>query len=89
MGYKLSDQLRVVIRLSGEKHSDICRGAEIQPATLSRFVSGQAGLSFGAIDRLCEYFGVWVISRKEWDRRERLWRMYKDGLLVRKNPANT
>ena len=80
--YNLSDQLRAVIRLSGERQSSIASGAGIQASTLCRFVRGQGGLSSAVIDRLCRYLGIVVVGSSEWERRDRVYQAWRAGTLT-------
>jgi len=79
--FELSKQLRAAVQLIGDRQSDIARGAGIQPATLSRFLSGQSGLSSDSIDRLCKYLGIVVVSLREWQRRDRVYKSWRAGTL--------
>lgn len=52
---QFSDQLRAAVDASGHSRLAVGRGAEIDKATISRFMAGQAGLSMRAIDRLVRF----------------------------------
>jgi plasmid maintenance system antidote protein VapI len=79
--FSLSDQLRAAIEIVGERHSAIASGASIQPATLSRFMNGQGGLSSESIDRLCRYLDIVIASSREWQKRDRIYEMWRAGTL--------
>lgn len=49
----LSEQLREAIRKSGLSMLAVARGAELDKATMSRFLSGERGLRLDAVDKLC------------------------------------
>lgn len=51
---RLSDQVRVAVDASGLSRYRICKKADIAQAAMSRFMSGQGGLSMAALDRLGE-----------------------------------
>jgi len=54
----LAGQLREAIRASGFTRYRICKDADIDQATLSRFMHRKSGLSMEAIDRLVETLGL-------------------------------
>jgi transcriptional regulator with XRE-family HTH domain len=51
---KLSDQIRRAVDASGLTRYRICKQLGIAESTLSRFMSGQGGLSMEYLDRLAE-----------------------------------
>ena len=51
---RLSDQVREAVDASGLSRYRICKEADIAQAAMSRFMSGQGGLSMAALDRLGE-----------------------------------
>jgi transcriptional regulator with XRE-family HTH domain len=51
---KLSDQIRRAVDASGLSRYRICKQLGIAESTLSRFMSGQGGLSMEYLDRLSE-----------------------------------
>ena len=67
----LSEQLRELVRSSGLSMMAVARGAEIDPAALSRFLSGQRGLSMPSLDRLGEFLDVKVTARRRARRAKR------------------
>jgi hypothetical protein len=54
----LSDQLRQAVRECGVSCYRIAQETKIGEATLSRFLSGQRGLTMKAIDTLTAYLGL-------------------------------
>jgi len=61
---KLSDQLRAAIDASEMTRYRIALEAEIDHATLSRFMSGKGGLSVDGMDRLAETLGLELTERR-------------------------
>jgi plasmid maintenance system antidote protein VapI len=55
---KLSDQLRAAVDGSGMSRYAVAKAIDLDQATLSRFMSGKAGLSVGTIDKLGELLGL-------------------------------
>jgi transcriptional regulator with XRE-family HTH domain len=60
---RFSDQLRELIRESGQTPYKISQETGIERATLSRFLRDQAGLSTPNLDTLAKYLGWTVIKR--------------------------
>lgn len=54
----VSEQLRAAIRESDETMLALATAAEIDRASMSRFMSGQRGLRLDAVDRLCKLLGL-------------------------------
>jgi transcriptional regulator with XRE-family HTH domain len=50
----LSDQLRAAVENSGLTRYRICQETGIDKGSMSRFMSGAAGLSFESLDRLAD-----------------------------------
>ncbi|HUU96933.1 MAG TPA: hypothetical protein VM487_14435 [Phycisphaerae bacterium] len=50
---KFSTQLRKMISDDGRTRYEICRLAKLDQAIMSKFMSGDGGLSLAGIDRLC------------------------------------
>ena len=48
----LSDQVRAAVAACGLSHAEICRRIDIDQSALSRFVTGERGLSMEVLDRL-------------------------------------
>ncbi len=61
----LSDQVRQAIKDCGETHSAICDATELDNATLSRFMSGERGLSTPALDAIAEYLELSIVSGRK------------------------
>ena len=85
----LTEWIRKAVRESGGSQAEIARYTGIGPATLSRFLSGQGGLSLKSLDALVSALRVVVVTLDEWERRERVWTAYKRGELRRCVPAVT
>ena len=60
---KVSDQLRSLIRNSGVTCYQIAKATGVSNAALSRFLSGERGLSSKALDILGVYFGWEIVKR--------------------------
>ena len=60
---KVTDQLRRLVRESGVTCYQIAKATGVSNAALSRFLSGERGLSCEAMDALGEYFGWQVIAK--------------------------
>ncbi|MCA9028585.1 MAG: helix-turn-helix domain-containing protein [Planctomycetaceae bacterium] len=60
----ISDQLRDAIGASGETRYRISKETSIAQSALSRFMSGERGLTSSAIDTLCEYLNLELMKRK-------------------------
>lgn len=58
---RVNDQLRKLIRESGVSCYAIAKATGVSNAALSRFLSGERGLSHRALDTLGEYFG-WQVT---------------------------
>ncbi|MFQ5733600.1 MAG: helix-turn-helix domain-containing protein [Planctomycetaceae bacterium] len=62
---KLSDQVRDAVDSCGESRYAIAKATGISNSTLSRFMSGERGLTTTALDILSEYLELnIVINRK-------------------------
>lgn len=62
---RMSEQLKGAIANSGLTRYRIAKDTEIEESALSRFMSGERGLSMEALDRLLGYLGLEVVERKE------------------------
>ena len=62
---RLSDQLRAAIDASGMSRYAVAKAIELDQATMSRFMSGKAGLSVETIDRLGELLGMRLVATKK------------------------
>ena len=67
---RISDQLRAAIDASGLSRYRICKELGIDQATMSRFMSGERGLTLKVIDRLCEFLGLTLTQRRQVKRRK-------------------
>jgi transcriptional regulator with XRE-family HTH domain len=59
----LSDQVRKAIDASGKSRYRIAKDLNVSEATLSRFMSGERGLTLAVLDRLAEYLGLELCAR--------------------------
>jgi len=66
---KLSDQLRAAIDASEMTRYRIALEAEIDHATLSRFMNGKGGLSVDSMDRLADTLGLELVAKRPAKRR--------------------
>ena len=55
---KLSDQIRQAVETCGMTRYAISQETGIDQATLSRFVSGERGLSLATLDRLADFLDL-------------------------------
>ena len=62
---KLSDQLRDAIRNAGCSRYEICRQTGIDQSVLSKFMSGERGVSLTTVDMLCEFLKVDLTKRRD------------------------
>lgn len=60
----LTEQLRRHVGHCGTSQRSVAIAAGIDPATLSRFMTGQRGLSMEALDALGQYFNLELVVRK-------------------------
>ncbi|MBL8863038.1 MAG: hypothetical protein JNK02_13655 [Planctomycetes bacterium] len=58
----LSGELRAHVRGSGLSMLAVARGAQIDPAALSRFLSGKRGLRLDAVDRLAVFLRLRLVA---------------------------
>ena len=54
----LSAQLRKAIQDSKQSHNEIARGSGVAQPVISRFVSGERGISLVTANKLADYLGV-------------------------------
>jgi hypothetical protein len=52
MALKVSQQIRQLVLTSGMSRNRICSQIELDPAIMSRFITGKGGLSMECLDRL-------------------------------------
>lgn len=57
----ISEQLRQAIRESGMSDSAVARAADLDKATMSRFLSGERGLRLESVDVLCVLLGLRLV----------------------------
>lgn len=62
---KVSDQLRGLIDGCGLTRYELAKQTGIDESTLSRFMSGERGLSMKAIDALGAYLGWEVVAKSK------------------------
>ena len=60
----LSDQVRAAVDASGLSRYRICKETGIGQAAMSRFMSGQGGLSMKALDRLADLLDLNITTGK-------------------------
>ena len=59
-----SDQIRRAVDQSGYTRYRIWQDIDIDQAQMSRFMSGQGGLSTESLDRLAKLLGLTVVAKK-------------------------
>ena len=59
----LGDQVRRAVAASGRSRYRICKDLGIDQATLSRFMSGQRGLTLTVLERLVASLGLQLVGR--------------------------
>jgi ribosome-binding protein aMBF1 (putative translation factor) len=59
----LSDQVRDAIRESGMLAQEVAHGARIHKSAMSRFLSGERGLSIEGLDRIGVFLGLDIVVR--------------------------
>jgi ribosome-binding protein aMBF1 (putative translation factor) len=62
---KLTDQLRAAIDASGMSRYRVAKEIELDPSTLSRFMSGKAGLALDTVDKLGELLSLQLVTTKK------------------------
>ena len=62
---KISDQLRDIIRDCELSRYEISKQTSIEQSALTRFMSGERGLSMTALDTLAEYLELDIVSRRK------------------------
>ncbi len=65
----LSDQLRAAILNAGCSRYEICRQTGIDQSSLSKFMSGERGVSLDTADLLCEFLKVDLTKRRRGKRK--------------------
>jgi transcriptional regulator with XRE-family HTH domain len=61
---KLSEQIRRAVDASGKSRYRICKELGIAESTLSRFMSGQGGLSMDNLDALADLLHLDIVTGK-------------------------
>jgi len=61
---KFSDQIRQAIGDSGETRYRIAQETGLNEAALGKFFHGERGLSLDSLDKLAEYLGLKVITKR-------------------------
>jgi transcriptional regulator with XRE-family HTH domain len=85
---KISEHVRAATLGSRMSQAELSRRSGIDPANLSRFVSGQGGLSLSALDALGEALDVVILGAEDWQPRERIWKLYRQGIIRRCDPPS-
>jgi ribosome-binding protein aMBF1 (putative translation factor) len=65
---KLTDQLREAIDRSGMSRYAVAKAIGLDQSTLSRFMSGKAGLALGTVDELGELLGLKLVTKNTKDK---------------------
>lgn len=60
----VSDQLRRAVDAAGMSRNAICLEVDLDPATMSRFMSGRGGLSLETVDRIAELLELGLVAGK-------------------------
>ena len=60
----ISDVIRHEMTVCGESRYKVSQETGIEQSALSRFMSGERGLSMEALDVLAEYFGYKLVKTK-------------------------
>ena len=60
----LSDQVRAAVDASGLSRYRICKETGLSQAAMSRFMSGQGGLSMKALDRLADLLDLNITTNR-------------------------
>jgi transcriptional regulator with XRE-family HTH domain len=64
---KFSDQVRRAVDASGLSRYRICKMLDLSEATMSRFMSGQGGLTMGTLDKLADLLDLNLTASKRKD----------------------
>jgi transcriptional regulator with XRE-family HTH domain len=65
MSKTLTDQIRSAVRESGLTCYQICKETGIDKASMSKFLSGQRGLSLAHLDKLAELLGLRITKGRK------------------------
>lgn len=61
--FKMTDQIRQLVRDCGVKPAEVARQTGIDKTALSRFLSGERFLSPASLDQLGEFLGIEIVAR--------------------------
>ncbi len=61
---KFSDQIRQAIGARGEARYRIAQETGLNEAALGKFFHGERGLSLDSLDKLAEYLGLEVVTKR-------------------------
>ncbi len=61
---RLSDQVRAAVDRSSMSRYAICKAAQIDQSSLSKFMAGSVGLSMDSMDRLAEVLDLRIVTPK-------------------------
>jgi transcriptional regulator with XRE-family HTH domain len=67
----LTDQLRRIVADSGRTLGQITRDTGIDKSALSRFLSGERGVSAHVLDQLGDYLGLRIVTDKPRAKKDR------------------
>jgi transcriptional regulator with XRE-family HTH domain len=59
----LTDEMRRAIEISKHTHAEIARGSGVGKSQISRFVSGERGLSVDALEKIATFLGLEISVR--------------------------
>jgi hypothetical protein len=62
---RFSDQIRDAVDASGMSRYAICKAIGFNQGAMSRFMSGNGGLSMDVMDKLADLLGLAVVKRTE------------------------
>jgi len=65
MSNTLTDEIREAVRQSGLTCYQICKETGIQNSSMSRFLSGQRGLSLAHLDKLAALLELRITSKRK------------------------
>ena len=65
MSKPLTDQIRDAVRRSKLSHYRICQETGIDKASISKFVSGERGLSLAHLDKLAALLKLRIVSDRK------------------------
>jgi transcriptional regulator with XRE-family HTH domain len=61
----VSETLRRAIERSGQSRYAISRATGVPESVLSRFASGDRGLTTPTVDKLCKYLGLELVPKRK------------------------